>query len=94
MSDGAPLAVRRCQSCKAEIVWAETERGRRMPVDVARSEKGNLLLYGEIIVGDETITPPYRVRVATADERGYLKGNLWTSHFATCPDAAEHRGAP
>lgn len=67
----------RCRSCAAEIIWAHTEKGKRIPLDAEPVEGGNIELrdgiatiYGQAIFGTEA---------------------LYVSHFATCPDAAEHR---
>ena len=68
-----------CQSCAAPIVWAMTDRGRRMPVDVEPVDDGNLVLVwrGDVltvaVVGHEDRRPRHR------------------AHFATCPDAASWR---
>lgn len=33
-----------CRSCGAEVIWVETEKGRRMPVDAESTEGGNIVL--------------------------------------------------
>lgn len=66
-----------CRSCGAWIVWAVTEKGKRMPVEP--SDGGNIFLKESLF--DE---PP----TATVVEPG--KGTH-ASHFATCPDAPEWR---
>jgi hypothetical protein len=81
----------RCRSCKARIVWALTATGRAMPVDAEPHPEGLLVLE----LGD-TI----RVRAANAEERTVVmpifkslrpEVKLFRSHFATCPNATEHR---
>lgn len=67
-----------CSSCGAAIVWAVTVAGARMPVDAAPSPKGNLVLEGETV---RVVPPPDLL-----DQRP-----RHTSHFATCPDAAQFR---
>lgn len=67
-----------CRSCEALIIWAETTNGKRMPIDERPTAKGNL-----VYVSGEA-------RAATDDDRR-LKRPLYTSHFATCPDAATFR---
>lgn len=72
-----------CKSCHAEIRWAISDRtGKPMPIDVTPTENGNLYLYPNH--GD------VHARAATADDRR-LKRELFTSHFATCPQAAQWR---
>jgi hypothetical protein len=67
-----------CRSCEALIIWAETTTGKRMPLDERPSAKGNLVFVGGV------------ARAATDDDRR-LHRPLYTSHFATCPDAATFR---
>lgn len=64
-----------CHSCGAPIVWALTEKGKRMPLDA-----------------DAGATEGVRYRVVDGDaircvdnEPGHI------SHFATCPNSAQHR---
>lgn len=76
----------RCESCDAEIIWARTQRGERMPLDAEPSESGNVLLTGQ--------PPKRRAGVLT---RGQAEGaravgqRLHLSHFASCPMASAHR---
>lgn len=76
----------RCESCGAEIIWARTQRGERMPVDVEPSAAGNVILTGQ--------PPKRRAGVLT---RGQAEGaraagqSLYLSHFASCPMASAHR---
>lgn len=37
---------RKCKSCQADVIWAETEFGRRMPLD-AKPERRFVLSDGE-----------------------------------------------
>lgn len=76
----------RCKSCHASIVWCETEAGKRMPLDAEPSLSGNTIVLG---LGPDARTP--RVRVLSAIELPASSGPRYTSHFATCPQAAEHR---
>ena len=94
----------RCRSCSAEIWWAQVldEKGqivkkpdgkpRVIPVDFAPSEKGNVALArrGTAVVA----------RVLGAERAQQIRDAAWalqgthslrTSHFATCPNAADHR---
>lgn len=84
-----------CRSCKASIEWAVSEgKRRRLPVDAVPVADGNILLR-HVHRG----TPPV-AHVVGADERAELERQaanrgdelrLFKSHFATCPQAAEHR---
>lgn len=80
----------RCKSCGAEITWAFTHAGKRMPVDAKPTEGepgGNVTLMtmddGRLIATvhgkPEDIKPSF--------ER-------YTAHFVTCPNAARHRKTP
>jgi hypothetical protein len=92
--------VSACKSCRAEIEWAVTETGKRIPIDSERRREGNILLEHR-----EVGRPPI-ARVLTREQvdahrrthaenlaRGLDTGSadLFVSHFATCPNAAQHR---
>lgn len=73
----------RCRSCGAEIVWARwTKSGKRIPLDLD-GEKPNLLLrhspreFSDVAVAVDGIVEPGLGHAA--------------AHFASCPNAAEHR---
>lgn len=68
--------VSTCRSCGAEIVWAYTERGRRMPLSVASLER-RFVITGPALdaVDDPTVS--------------YVE--TYVSHFADCPNADKHR---
>lgn len=69
----------RCKSCGAAIVWARTIGGKRMPVDAEPSAGGSVVLHGD---GTCTVVP------LSGKPDGV---SLHKSHFATCPNAEEHR---
>jgi len=78
--------VSRCRSCRARIVWAITERGKRMPLDEQPSAEGTFVVrpvYGDGVVVLRAISAPE----AGTDEPKH------TSHFATCPQADRWRRA-
>lgn len=70
-----------CRSCSAPVAWFVTPTGKRQPVDPVPTESGN------VVVDGDTAT------VLSADALAEL--DVWTprytSHFATCPDAADWR---
>jgi hypothetical protein len=72
--------VSRCRSCQAEIVWAVTENGKRVPLDAVPAERPSGLFKLVPRVSD-----PTPLAVSVSGERVYL------SHFATCPNAEQHR---
>lgn len=67
-----------CRSCGAEIVWALTASGKRMPLDAQSLPlpPGRFILSGD----DPPVATPLRVVTST-----------YVSHFATCPNASQHR---
>lgn len=65
-----------CTSCGAEIIWAVTLSGRRIPLN-SKSERRAIL---DPNAGAGT-TDPVRMRVV----------DTYVSHFATCPNAEQHR---
>lgn len=80
----------KCKSCGADILWAVWTSGKHMPVDAVPDMRlppkgGNLVLalrggeFGELLVE--------KYVMAT---HGF-KRNRYTSHFASCPNADEHR---
>jgi hypothetical protein len=67
----------RCRSCDAEILWVKTQSGKKMPVDK-----------------EPVPLPPGLFQLfAPANEEAYVRSApaLRTSHFATCPNADQHR---
>ena len=89
-------APKACSSCGAPVLWAQIlddhgqrvkrddGRMRSMPVDAEPSPAGNVVLFerpGEGIV----------CRVLRRGEQPRAGEKLRTSHFATCPNAPQHR---
>lgn len=81
----APMIV--CRSCGARIQFAETEKGRRMPVDARPNEKGNL----HLIVRSEKLPIAVVLNKEAAETYKQEMKPLYVSHFVTCPAAAAHR---
>lgn len=91
---------RRCASCGAEVIWAVTDGGANMPIDLLSSEPtlmpearaGNMVLWYQV---DDLGRPIGKQRVswATDEQRKDPNIPLWTSHFASCPHAQQHRRA-
>lgn len=69
--------------------WAETVNGKRVPFDpdpVPNLEGSMLFRLVEHPQGGDTLLAEF---VKPADR--YREGELYVSHFATCPDAARWR---
>lgn len=75
----------RCRSCQAEVVWVVTEDLRKMPMDPAPVENGNLV---KVRVEDGVGV----VRYLKKGEEPPPGHGRYVSHFATCEFADEHRG--
>lgn len=65
-----------CRGCGQTIVWAMTEAGKRMPLDIEPNPDGNmtLILAGVLVA-----------RKAQLDETRYMP------HHATCPEVGQFR---
>lgn len=80
----------KCRSCGADVLWVRWESGKRMPVDTEPDMRprsgGNIVLTlrGGQELG-ELVADTYR-----ADKHD-PKRNRYTSHFATCIHADQHR---
>jgi hypothetical protein len=73
-----------CSSCSAAIIWATTVDRKKMPLDRQDDPAGIVLAYQD--------------HLGTFHCRAYIPGEAfappwkrYTSHFATCPKADEHR---
>jgi len=73
-----------CKACGAPIVWARTSAGKNMPVDAARSDDGNVLLFPVDRSAQLAV-------VMTKEEAAAKSVDRYKSHFATCPSAARFR---
>lgn len=87
MSDQEPA---KCRSCDADVWWVEWPSGKKMPVDsepdMRPPPKGGTLVL-TLRKG-----PQSRLLVEKYDPAKHdAKRNRYTSHFATCPNASEHR---
>lgn len=78
----------KCKSCGAEIVWTETTRGRRMPVDAEPSERGNVLVAG---LKPEPMPKAYVYGSLEALQLRDQGVELHAAHHATCPNADDWR---
>lgn len=76
-----------CRSCKAPVIWARTTQGRNMPVDAEPSPTGNLVLSPGS--GSGALSP--RVYMLGPGDQPAEGLQRYTSHFATCKYADQHR---
>ncbi|HSS11799.1 MAG TPA: hypothetical protein VLL25_18065 [Acidimicrobiales bacterium] len=75
----------KCRSCRARIVWAVTENGKRIPLDEQTTSEGNLERTGQLDDG----TPI--VRFLALHEAIPTHPDRYVSHFASCPDSGKWR---
>jgi hypothetical protein len=71
----------KCNSCGAEIVWAKTLSGKAIPINAHPVDDGNIAIDHE---GTAIIMTEGEASCATMLVR-------YKAHFATCPNAAQHR---
>lgn len=69
----------RCKACNAPITWELTTKGKRIPLDLAPTDDGNVTIEGGRAVVHAQ--PPLDVEA----------GRRYLSHFVTCPKASEFR---
>lgn len=82
--------VQPCRSCAKPMLWVVTNGGKRNPLDLEPDPTyGNVLVIegerewrlGIVIHNDDVL----------AEARELFPDRIHTSHFATCPNADEHR---
>jgi hypothetical protein len=87
MPDAPAYPIATCSSCGARIIWATTARSKAMPVDAEPVADGNIRLDDR---GQGRAPLAIVVTAGQADMFGSDESRR-TSHFATCPQADEHR---
>jgi hypothetical protein len=80
----------RCRSCKKPIIWAITEKNKRIPIDPKPAANGNIALVdrGNFLLPLAHYKSAGLIAAMRAAEP---TTPLFLSHFATCPDAARFR---
>lgn len=83
----------RCRSCGAQVLWVLTGNGKRMPLDATPSAAGNMFVFtpdnpDAALIAESTTSTSARASAARVEDRP-----RFLSHFATCPNAAQHRKA-
>lgn len=76
-----------CRSCGARISWMKTDKGGTMPLDPDPVPDGNVI----IVAKAEPRWTAHLAHVLSKDEAVPEGTKRYVSHFATCPQAAEHR---
>lgn len=88
-----------CRSCRAEVLWVETvPAGKRIPLDppgVDFRAHGAIIVVGRFGYTLKELAERLALReavsVARAEELIGARYDAHVSHFATCPQAAQHR---
>lgn len=80
------MKLAECRSCGAPIVWATTEKGKKMPVDTEPVSDGKFILEEE---DDDSAR-----KALFIGDRDPYSGPRYSSHFSTCPNADQHRATP
>ncbi len=78
---------KKCGSCPALIFWAQTENGKSMPVDAEPTPDGNVILFATPAGG-------IRAHVLKKDEQPPPGAKRRQAHWASCPNANQHRRKP
>ena len=78
-----------CRSCKSPVLWVVTSAGESMPLDPDPVDGGNIILTGRTRRTKRGGMAP-EVKYA-ADGALFVTDPVYVSHFATCPQADEHR---
>lgn len=104
---GAVTAVQvgsspRCRSCGAPIFFGRTAKGRRMPLDPAPVEDGNVIVDQDMRLLDKLASayvgdspPPEGAPVRVLHKFELIDPDVprYRTHFASCPAADRHRRA-
>lgn len=85
MSDAAGDGIIRCASCKAPIEWAQTAKGKSIPLDPELAEDSPLRARANIVIAGRLSSGTRVIAVMKPGEGTYV------THFATCPHADDHR---
>ena len=72
-----------CADCAAPIVWAVTDRGERMPIDLEPRPGGGWELFAEYFPDGEPVEPGVHRARPRPDERP-ASSPAWWPHWATC----------
>lgn len=77
----------KCKSCGAEIYWQETKAGKNMPCDPAL-----VPFWAKFKAKDKVVTPEGDVVSCLLEgDPEEMTGVGRIPHWATCPNAAQHK---
>lgn len=81
--------VKHCRSCGAEVIWAVTANGKRMPVDATPREDGNIMLteYPDGHPTAEYVSPT----LFEEFDQEAPEPRRYVSHFASCAQSKQWR---
>lgn len=79
-----PMGAGICSSCKADIMWARTSHGKRMPIDPEPRPEGNLAVYRDHM-------GQIRARTLGEGQEPETYERRAMPHFATCPNIDRDR---
>jgi hypothetical protein len=75
-----------CKSCGADVLWVKLIPHNRLnPVNPTPTREGNIRMLGVRKAVARVLSKADLAEAALATEE------LYTSHFATCPNAKQHR---
>lgn len=78
-----------CKSCGAEVLWVKLVPTNRLnPLNPTPTRAGNIRMLGTRKAVAKVLGKDDLATAALASEE------LYTSHFATCPNATKHRSKP
>lgn len=78
----------RCKTCDAELEWAITPAGKRMPLDSRSAAEGTVLVLAPRGLGEKLAITLSGEGLALARKHGLP---LHLSHHATCTDPERFR---
>lgn len=75
-------------TCRAELLWAATPKGKRNPLDPRPTLEGNIRLE---LRPDRTLDLAHTLTALELEAARAAGEALYTSHFGTCPAREEFR---
>lgn len=79
----------RCRSCDAPVLWAIVRKGgKRIPLDPDPVDNGNIAIIGE---REDQYGKSPLVEYRATDPLPGMSEPKYVTHFATCPNAQQHR---
>jgi len=83
-----------CKSCGAPIRWVKLAPGMRYhPLDAEPSPTGSIGVFNTVARVLPKLEPDTKLGLPTREDYRKRGAPVFTSHFATCPQASEHRRA-